>query len=1294
VRVGQLFAERFDVEAVVGSGAMGVVLAARDRVGGGRVALKVLGERTGERERFLQEGRMLAELRHPGVVGYVAHGLTPSGELYLAMEWLEGQTLAERLAPGPLTVEETLALGRRTAGALAHAHAAGIIHRDLKPSNIFLPGGDPAAAKLLDFGVARFARGARRTMTGAVVGTPDYMSPEQAAGKAELDARADLYALGCVLFECIAGRPPFRASSAVALFAEIAFEEAPRLAEHAPGTPAFLDELVARLLAKRPDDRPASADDVARALAGRDGAAAVTRAHLGREEQRLAGIVLVGPGGARPALSGASDDALSASEDAKTAPQGARGPVDGDDAPGADDLEAAASSFGGRGSRLVDGSFVATVTGFGSATDLAAQVARLALALRAARPASRVAAALGRSVLGGRQPMGEAIARAGALLERPAPAAGARLDEVTAGLLDARFLVAGDDDGLAVTGERDLAPTARRLLGKEVPCVGRERELATLEGLLDECVEEPLAQAVLVTGPPGVGKSRLRFELLRRARERGAQIWLARGDPMRAGSPYGLAADLVRVAAGVKDDDPPALARRRVRARAGRHLPETDARRVATFLAELIGVGAGERGDAVLAAARQNPTIMGDQIQRAWDDLLAAEVRAAPLVIALEDLHWGDLPSVRLVDSALRALEERPLLVLAIARPDVGALFPRLWADRRTHTLRIDELRRRAAEALVKAALGDDVPRGTVERLVSLSGGNVFHLEELIRAVAEGETALPGTVLAMAHARLESLEPEARRLLRAASVLGEAFWPGGVRALVGDGVDVDAWLEDLTRREVVTRRAQSRFAREPEYTFRHALVREAADAALTPEDRRLGHRLAAAWLERAGERDAMVLGEHWERAGDARAAVRFYLAAAEQALRGNDLAAALARAGRGITCGAEGETLGALHLLAAEAHRWRGDFAAAVADGDAALALLAVGDPRWYVAAGELATCAGLLGREDRLVALAAALRASATSASAPLVVAGARAAVQLFHAGRFAMGAELVDWLEGLVAGEPEDPSVTGWLGRARSIQGSKVGDWDTVLAACARSADALAAAGDARNAVLQKMNLGDAQANLGLYEEAERSLRQVLAEAERLGLSHVVAPTRSMLAKALAGQGALDAAVKMGGEAEAQFRAQGDRRMQALTSSDVALWLAAGGRLAEAHALAEEAAAVAPSGSVRGACLAVVADVHLAAGRAADARRVAAEAMALLEAHGGIDEREAFLRWIWARALDAAGEAEAADRALADARARLEAAAAKIRDPAVREAALTRVRENRGVLDGLPGRSTPPAS
>jgi eukaryotic-like serine/threonine-protein kinase len=197
MRIGS---ERFTVERVVGTGAMGTVFYARDRETGDPVAFKVL-RRDG---RFAREVEALERLAHPRIVRYVAHGETGQGEPFLAMEWVEGTTLRARLPEA--TLHGTIALGLAIAEALAAAHAAGVVHRDVKPSNILLPAGRYAEAKLADFGIARVAA-ERSTLTGTgdVVGTPLYMAPEQLVAPSPA---SDVYSLGCVLHECLTGKLP------------------------------------------------------------------------------------------------------------------------------------------------------------------------------------------------------------------------------------------------------------------------------------------------------------------------------------------------------------------------------------------------------------------------------------------------------------------------------------------------------------------------------------------------------------------------------------------------------------------------------------------------------------------------------------------------------------------------------------------------------------------------------------------------------------------------------------------------------------------------------------------------------------------------------------------------------------------------------------------------------------------------------------------------------------------------------------------------------------------------------
>jgi serine/threonine protein kinase len=256
MRLGDIVARRFQVERFAGAGAMGLVYRARDTQTGEWVALKVLAH--GSAERFLREARALSEVTHPHIVRYVDHGHTEVGEPYLAMEWLEGADLAQKLQGGPLPIAQALGLARSIAGALAVAHGRGVVHRDVKPSNLFLVAGDPARVKVLDFGAARFVRTtAAPTASGIVLGTPGYIAPEQVNEDRAVDGRADVFSLGCVLYECIAGRPAFVAQHVLALLGKILREDPPPLRELVPHAPKDLEDLLSAMLAKDPDGRPA-----------------------------------------------------------------------------------------------------------------------------------------------------------------------------------------------------------------------------------------------------------------------------------------------------------------------------------------------------------------------------------------------------------------------------------------------------------------------------------------------------------------------------------------------------------------------------------------------------------------------------------------------------------------------------------------------------------------------------------------------------------------------------------------------------------------------------------------------------------------------------------------------------------------------------------------------------------------------------------------------------------------------------------------------------------------------------
>ena len=249
---------RFVIERLAKTGGMGEIYRAYDEKTGDRVALKI-GKQNQEPWRFAFEAHLVRTMEHPFVVGYVAQGWTKDGNAYLALEWLEGEDLSERLERGPLSLREALEVIRRVARALCPLHQSGVVHRDLKPANVFLCDQRADRAKLLDFGVARPIRREEpeedRTGTGISVGTPAYMAPEQIfAGT--VDERTDVYALGALLYECLTGAPPFASKNFASSMLRILNDPPPRLADAWIDCPSELEGLVARMLAKTPKERP------------------------------------------------------------------------------------------------------------------------------------------------------------------------------------------------------------------------------------------------------------------------------------------------------------------------------------------------------------------------------------------------------------------------------------------------------------------------------------------------------------------------------------------------------------------------------------------------------------------------------------------------------------------------------------------------------------------------------------------------------------------------------------------------------------------------------------------------------------------------------------------------------------------------------------------------------------------------------------------------------------------------------------------------------------------------------
>lgn len=275
VLLGTVLAERYRIDQRIGAGGMGVVYQAVHTGIDKPVAIKVLRSEYAQVEdvakRFELEARVASKINHPNVVDINDYGYTPGQSPYYVMELLDGVNLGDLIDDhGPMDPQRAIDVARGLAFGLGAAHAHGIVHRDLKPDNIVLMQQNGVEVpKILDFGIARVkTKRTRLTAAGSVVGTPEYMSPEQAQGK-EVDARADIYSLGAILFEMLTGTVPLRGATLVETLTMQVYDTPPRLSEVAPMLTDYpaLEELVARTLAKDMDERPATASQFADALA-------------------------------------------------------------------------------------------------------------------------------------------------------------------------------------------------------------------------------------------------------------------------------------------------------------------------------------------------------------------------------------------------------------------------------------------------------------------------------------------------------------------------------------------------------------------------------------------------------------------------------------------------------------------------------------------------------------------------------------------------------------------------------------------------------------------------------------------------------------------------------------------------------------------------------------------------------------------------------------------------------------------------------------------------------------------
>jgi len=857
--IGHLLVGRFQVEELAGQGGTSTVYRGFDVETNEPVAIKVLfrGLRDGP-PASQNEATLLGRVSHPGIVRLIWSGVfDESGQEAMVTEWLEGQSLRVEHAVDPLTLPRVLALGALVARALDALHRAGIVHRDVKPDNIVLRrsttndsltlklGADPV---LVDLGLAALGGG------GQLGGTAGYISPEQARGERELDGRSDIYSLGATLFELLTGTPPHMGPSAVATLAKTATTPAPRLSLLRPGIGRRLDDLVYSMLKTQPLERPKSALEVAERLEHclqHDSISAFP------EEDRIS---VLPPSVSRLVTTLVAVGIRSQGDALKTLERNG----------------ALATPLGGD-----------AIVGHWGALRATGDEARAALrvALELGAQGASVGVATGRAKLlssyDQTQPVGEVVDRA-ASLSREARAESVLVDATTSELGRGHFDFRVREDGSAHVAPR--SPFGRLRTGG-APFVGREAELARILDAYESAVADKRALAVFLSGPPGIGKSRLQREIVARlsGRPHAPRVVVQRNDAYGQRHILGAAADVLR---GVIRLGKGADAKEAIQAIVERIGPET--------LSEVSGESQKLLGQLLAnepLTQVMNQGTLRDALWLAMTDVVTRILANEPILLVVEDLQWADQESILWLDHLAGRATTQPLFLLACVRPSYFQEHAQRFAGRAVVRVDLRPISRSSVETLVRSILGAAASDEEVQRIVQKSGGSPLFSEELARLSAQGRANFDApTIEAAIQASLDGLSADTRTALVRLSVLGLAIWENALEPL---GIAQNELVfSELSAQEILVEQETSRFAQTREFFFKHALIRDVAYSELGAEEKKLLHTRAGEWLAKLGE-DGATVASHFDRGSHPERSGPFWEQASRRALSANALRDAL-----------------------------------------------------------------------------------------------------------------------------------------------------------------------------------------------------------------------------------------------------------------------------------------------------------------------------------------------------------------------------------------------------------------
>jgi len=809
--------------------------------------------------------------------------------------------------------------------------------------------------------------------------------------------------------------------------------------------------------------------------------------------------------------------------------------------------------------------------------------------------------------------------------------------------------------------------------GREIPTVGRERELARLRAALDATLAEGTARALLVVGPQGSGKSRLRYELEVMVEEHPQLVsYVAgKGEHGRPAGAYAALAHALRRRARIPLGIPRSAARERlVKLMRGAIGDPAEADDAARFVGEILG--ANFAPTPALTAARADAALMGHRVRQAMDSYFRALAATKPLVLMMEDLQWVDPATVELLERLLGALHAYPVLVVGTARPDVLADYPDVLGAA-AERIELGPLDLAASAALVSAVIeAPSLPDELTRRLHALAAGNPYFLEELALHVRERGVErslaehfdLPTTVQGTVQSRLDRLAAEEKELLKRASILGQRFWAEALDAL-GAPAPSDL-LVRLRRRELLDAPVGADAGGLHEWSFKNPIVREVAYGMLTEKQRRRLHAAAAKWIsERLEDRPGDVAA-HLDLAGELDGGAKYWALAAERAARQGDVGGTLALSEKALERDALSPRRALrLRLLREEALALLGrrdDQEGELVQADA---LVEAGD---QTDTADRAEVARRWARLHRLTGRVADARAAATRALELAPDAAARASVLAERsvletdAGRAAEGAEFARAAQAAAEEAASEVALAAAL-EAGAHAHARAGELEEAVAGFERAAAWLETAGDVRRALGARVAAEAARLRLGRHAEVGAALDELVGAARAAGNAAALGLALLHLGVAHWRAGA-GRTVEAATDAIAIARATRSPRMWIAALVYRALMQLDAGRRDAARADAEEARRLAAGlqDGLEADARTALASVLLAAGDARAALAECAAALAVRDRTGALEHLEAELFALLAAVLEQLGDdAQAADVTGA-ARARLLAHAGRI--------------------------------